>query len=369
MSYRNEFTSEKEYGGYFVSILKGFSEYLNATLEISDSSRNMQELMNLLQRNEIDFATELSTFVNIETISDVFAISKLGTIVPFPSEVDRKLYIIKPLDWDVWTLYLVSIFYLGSYLYLLLNRKDLTKCFCLVLQGLLSQSLKHRRTSNPRRLESMLLFITVLGFLSITWYNAMLGSFLTSVVRDKPVDTWNSILSSGLKIGTVDLEYSLFVKHHSDDPRLKAMKPLSSIDLSIMRYSFNDSMGYTLAADTWEFLFKPIQQYLGIKRLMLSKADITSFFLAMNMAENSIYKEEFNKYMHRIKDVGLFRHWCKHSLIENLKSKLFLKAESESVINVLKLDYFLYVWVGFGIGYSVGFLVFFLEIYMFNKLK
>lgn len=357
------FPTPGKFGGYFFWILKGFCDYINATMEIHQKSfQNYMDLTDQLYEDKLDFITEMSMFVNMESISDIIEIIQYTTMVPYPKPIDRSLYILEPFTWEVWILLLFSIFYLGLSLALVFGKRDFLECVSMALKGLLAQSISQKPKQNQSIFKINILGITVLGFCFTIFYITFLGSFLTSPPYNKPLDTWESVFQSNLKIGIIDKEYREFLNFNKNDPKLDYYKPLKYIDFVKRRLNFNNDIGYTVSTDSWEYFFQPAQEFFRVKKFILSKEAIAPSMIFLNMQSNSIFKNEFNKYLHRIRDVGLYKFWCKNSFIENLQSKNISRIREESPVRVLTLEYFDYVFIGIFFGYIFALVIFLVEI-------
>lgn len=219
----NEFPRTQTYSedvtfGYVGNLLHTFCKLYKGTLKILyDNSYDDEESLNFFDSHIIDFTNNYKHFDYLkDDITDVYLMSTVlelmpwTIIVPRPRPIKDQLYILKPFDFYIYfailiCIFLASIFSKGSFW---INFTDF-------FRTILSNSYDFHSRKNFQQFH--LLFV-IFGFIMTTFYCSFIGSFLTTILYEKPIHSLEDIKKSGIKILVNNRE------NFESYPELKAYK-------------------------------------------------------------------------------------------------------------------------------------------------
>lgn len=369
MLYRNEDMSI-EYAGYLNRFLQAFVEYINGTITYRNVS-DLNHALSLLSSDEIDFITETIPFTHTEAISDVIFIIHWGIMMPVPKEIVEELYVVRPFTLGVWISYVVLTFYLAMAINLVLrvktNANDFWKSFDISTRGILSQATQY--TDKVRLVSPLYMIVMLVGFVTTTLYSSFLGSYLTTTIYEQPINSWKQVVESPYKVALIDWEFKNLLSYI---PNRDLFEPLPLHEFLRRTYELtNNSCGYALSSDVWEFFVNPKQNHYNMNKFLWTKTGLAEYPFIINLQENSFYKENVNKFLNLVADHGLMKHWMQSSFLEirRASNDIFKYTADKDDIEVLTLIYFKYPLSFIVAGLALGFLAFIWEVFRGGKCR
>lgn len=363
---------ELVYKGYIINILKTFVEQINGifTPTIFYISNRFDEAK-IYKKMMWDFMTSFESptrsddltknLIELQSKSDVIDLLTWHIIVPIPGRIDdRSLYFIRPYNNKVIVLIMVLIIYTPILLHILKGRsfwQDLSDTF----NAVLSTSFNIHKKEEYFMVKFVFTILILFGFVLVNWYSALLGSFVTTFMYEKPLKTYEDIKKSGLKIVVNDedwdhLNTSGFTSHD-------IFEKMESSKAFMLQENFTTSYGYAQYGDRWQFYFTPTMKFRNFIKFLKTDIGLGQYYLRLNVRHDSIWIQELNSFIHRIRAFGLYNHWTESSYMDFLYLTLpyFKKPKIEESVRALELNYFKFVfclWFG-GVLLSGG--VFLLE--------
>lgn len=337
--------------GLIFHVVNNFIKFINGTVELSMyldiNEADLWTRSELLTINEIRERAPLDREIfsnSLEQVSLIIVISK-------PDFIQTYLYIIKPFSLLLW----ISCFgYLifGSavkFQTFKITKKNLSlwQIFDQLIRTLLAQSYSSTLTGFIN--SAIYLLEMLFGYIITVWYSALLGTFLTTYIREPYISTVNELKKSKFKI-MVD---SNIFNTTSGYDKIKDIM----IDGDLKRYG-----AFVVSSMQWD-LFGQLDNYYILKDFYLESSYLRHIF-----SFNSIYKSKFNRYIGILKDSGLYNFWKRNSLIampDHDKAEYIAELKSnfnyDDNLRVLNINYFLYPYFVWFIGSVIGIFVFISE--------
>lgn len=354
---------EIEFGGYLTSIFKTFIEYLNGTLEL-ELLEDMKECMNKIEARQADFVTGINPYSEIHTEHVTFVPYWLyyGILTPAPKKLKRFLYILSPMSWKVWLIYLIFLILIPFSIYICFSNININYDVYMYFEATIKSLLG--LTSNFsklyfRRVHIILIFF---GFISYTWYCILLGSYLTTTLYEKKIETLEDFLKSPYKLCFLDLDYRYLLEKIPEIPTKKAISLTSSEMVHYREITMNTSYGYATGSDLWKNFVKPLQKSYNLKKFVWNKHHLINYLIYIVLRENTFLKIEFEHFIYKIMDLGLYDYWTKKSFFEKKLSLQKIQYDVENNIIVLDLNYFTYAFYTLIAGFLLAIFVYLFEI-------
>lgn len=324
-AFSNEFPRTQAYSsteifGYFGNIFRAYCESKNATLKTIINKYTSSKNLNLLNKlTFVDFTNLYKSFeygqnkiLNVFLMSTVLELLLWIVIVPEPSPIKTYRYIFKPFDTYIWLTTLTSIFLISF-----LSKGSFSRNFCDYLRAVLSSSYDF---NSKIRITKMHFLFVIYGFILTTLYNSFIGSFLTTILFEKPLNTLDDIKSSGFKVLVNNrdnfLSYPKLQKYED------VFKNVSSAEFFNDANKMNDNYAFIAYGDQWEYYFKPRMEYLNRKIFLETKIIINYYPIYLEIKKDSIFRNSFNRFLHYVRDSGLYSRWTKGAFSEALQFKI-----------------------------------------------
>lgn len=383
----NEFPRTQLYNavetfGYIGRILHTFCDLVNASLTLTPMIFGLNKLK---QKQEIFkeasnyFATSFENLVynknsthDVQQMSTVLESMPYLVIVPEPVCLAPHSYLFKPFEPMVWYSVLLLIFVMSF-----VARGPFWKNFSDVLRAILLQSFRFHSKSWSSSLHMLLV---IFGFIMTTLYNALIGSFVTTTLYEKHLNSLEDIEKSGLKI-LVDDNENLLNSFPNISKFRNVFENVSRTQFFNQSYYFNNRYGYLEYGDRWEYYYKPRMRH--VKRNVFRKTDIvvTYFPVQLIIKDDFILKAQFNRFLDIIRDVGLYQHWTRGAFTEAINYKIkgipkvdfrlnnfnefyftdHMRLIDPPRIQALGISFIKYGLLEFGIGLFISGIVFILE--------
>lgn len=225
-------------------------------------------------------------------------------------------------------------------------------------------------TQSLRRMRGLFLFYIfnqTLGFIIVVWYSAILGSFLTTYIYGKTICSFVDIRAANLKILFPKLDFNILTNFEGIKDNLDLFEMTDITKMNHLRNHLDIGYAYVTLNDHWNHFALPQMRFYNDERFKATKILLAKGIAFMNINHDSVYKARLNRYIHIIKDVGLFQLWCEKVFMENLKHSVSMQLMTKSkdnVVKVLEIGYFEYLFIGWSVGLAFSCLVFVCEVYV-----
>ncbi|KAL5277532.1 hypothetical protein ACFFRR_002637 [Megaselia abdita] len=326
------------YGGFVVNCVKTFISYINGKTRIQQGESNA-----LPGEKGVDFISGLIPSVNKESISDSPFLLRWGIMMPAPKEINSMLYLKAPIDDEVWIYYWGNILFTSIMLSVAARDTDWFKHFGSVLKATLGQSFEY----HSERLRVMYILLIVFGFTIVTWYSALFGSFVTTVLYEKEIKSWDDIHNANYKITMFQQDFDTIkeiIMFRDGNYDLYDVVPSS--EMSRRTFALDNRYGYILGNDAWDYFLNPLQKLYNIKKFVwLEKDYIVDHLYYVNVEENSIFKDALNEFIHKAQSGGFFVHWFKYSFIEKRREKNEFVYQPDKVFRVIDVNFLRYGFI------------------------
>lgn len=301
-----------------------------------------------------------------ETVSDDIDFNDLIVIVPKAKPTKMELYLVKIFSLEIWILTFIFVFFASGAFALQqrIAKKKVTfwRVFGQIFRCTLEQSFPWPPTYD---LTSIFYCICIwFGFMLISWFNAILGSFVTSTLYDKQVLSLEDLKKYNIKIG---LNATFSVENLE---RYKDIEDLMVYHAD-SHYLEVGEQAAIMSDFSWDHVIVPLKRKMKQARdYVKSDIIIEKLHLRAFHRHNSPYQERINRFIGLIKDRGLFKYWC--ALNPKDHSDKILSGVppvyEEDPIKVLQLDFFLYPFCIWGAGLILSFIVFLYEIRGYRRI-
>lgn len=360
-----ENNSQTQYGGYLVWFFRTFVKYLNGTPQFQVEPKNLLGGMEKMNSGTSEFVTGFNALSSLDLMSNSLLILHWGFIAPVPEEINREYYIFKPFHEKVWIFNIILIIVVPIVLRIFLKGTDLWNHINLLIKAFISQSFKYSKKT-PRIIVSVFL---ISGFLTSLFYTTLLGSFLTTIVYEKPVNAFQELRNLGYHLFVVEHEYEVLLKHLVKvESNKEIFKPIELINFWENIYNLNNSNAYGIASETWDNVIYNLQNFYNIKKFFWVKNFLGSYPSCIHRQRNSVYEKELNRFIGLSLDHGLMQYWYIRAFLE-LKSAKLMKYNIEEKVRVLNLRYFMFIFYLLFLGIALSFIVFVFENVLFRKYK
>lgn len=369
---------EEDFGGIMMHILVDFQKKVNASLQFFTDSRLKIQGMSYISQFSIHAMTAFMPPFN--SIVD-FGFNQFGSypletfnliiVAPSPSPIDQSLYPLKPFSLSIWICIFLIILY-SSILIKLSTKSKITfgRHFTTILRLAFAQPVD--LCHNDAFISLFVIFVIVFGFIINVWFGSILGSFMTTSLKEPPLKTFEDIRRKGLKIASpnttlVDASFN-YITDYIRNKDLFDFFPFKNVTnlLKDMDHSF----AYAEVSNHWNYFIVPQMNYFDeIKFTKLEQNSGTSFIKIYFDNPYLFLKNSFNRLLLRIQEVGLYKYYTDLVFVECQRFNLinYNYVMPGPRIKPLILRYFKYIFIGwiFGIGFSL--IVFIFEIFKIYK--
>lgn len=372
----NEISKRYEYYGILSHVIENFIQYINGTPDFI-SPKELDE-RNITAHAPLEGAN-LTTYVQfVPSMSYsknmLICLLRSNPIEPYkvflvfnsPGQIDMDSYSTRPLDHNSWICIIVFIFY-ASILYTVSRRlikinKSYWASFSIVLRGILAQSFEMERTL-------VCIIVVVFGFMLTICYSALLGSYLTTLIYEDPLEDWSDVVEKNLTVMIMETFNKENIRNNI--PELGMYKDYIKYVPSQNRLYYGPvDPNRALIGNTgfWKYMMELQMKFYNTRIYRRSKFNFGRSFLFIYHEHHLKYKYRLNYFLALIKETGLYNYWCSQAVYENLKYKFYpnLTIRQESAVNILTVRYFRKIFIIWGSGMLLGSVVFCLE--MVKKL-
>lgn len=367
--------------GYLSRMARNFSKFINGTFQptvFNISTANIEANFDVMRRGEIDLISIQKFFIPSDpneffiyrqNASTTLGFHKIIIIAPSPQPLHTRFYFIKPFGIKIWLCLVFAVFYSSSLMATTMRlmgvKGDLSHYFCDILRLVTSQTLSFHSMRKMRRLPLFYALNQALGFIVILWYSAILGSFLTTCLYGTTIETFDDLRAANLKVLTPKVDYNLLTLFQGVENNQDIFESVELNELSYRRNRLDRRNAYMEVSDHWVHFAQPQMRYFNDHRFKETKVILAMGTSFMMINHDSVYKQQLNRFIQRVKDVGLFKLWCERVFMEHLQNDIEMELmfkSKENVVNVLEVGFFEYLFIGWAIGLAVGLLTFVAEL-------
>lgn len=371
------------YMGFRARILQSFVEFLNGTFDVIFNRKTHDVSYESLSSGAADFATiqyypppksNISNIIFRQNCSDSIDLYKVMIIVPTPERLHRQFYPFKPFTIEVWMLTIGLLFYTTVLITAVRptttgSSQTFWSYFGKIQRALFAQSFSY---SEERHHRKIYLLPILIGFMLTTWYNALLGSFLTTTLSETPIRCVDDIRKKNLTILCQDSVMPLWENMEGFTKYLPYIRPLDGRSLLLSELKLNRTFAFTEVSFIWNQIHLPQMKFYNDMRFKELDDVLVVSDIYMNINHNSVYKERFNRFIYLIRDVGLYKFWSENTFMDILKYKpldVSLNSSKIPAIRPIHLGYFLHVYWFWSAGMVCALIAFIGEIFMKKGVK
>lgn len=302
--------------GIMFHTAKNFVKYINGTMDLHIEINTNQEysskelIFDIVTKIFLmDIASRKLEFpLSSETLSNPLDTNDVLLIVPKASYIKRSLYITKPFPLVIWLYIIYGTLIFKITFYITKKDNEIWTIFNQLLRSLLSQTY-----SNPIpgfKFTIFYLLAMILGFITTIWYSTLLGSYITTYLREPQISTISELKRSNIKI--TSLGYGLELTTGFEEIK-DFFTILTNEELVQALRTANQSYGHLISSRMLEFS-RILEQFSIIKDFKLE-----SSFIQFYWKLTTIFKLRFNRYIGIIQDSGLYLHWKSNFFYESFK--------------------------------------------------
>ncbi|CAD7077915.1 unnamed protein product [Hermetia illucens] len=372
--YKAENGTERK-GGYLSKMLLAFAEKYNASLQIVDTVNffDKNKLISMIKTGEIDVAPNLILPTEVKTANS-YPLSKINDLLVAPQlkKVPRFAYLLKPFDLPIWVTLGSFLLYAalaeGLVLILIFKNIDFGKAFMSVSLGIIYQAVGGRLFERWR-FAIIHGQVLILGFILINFYLAILSSYLTVELYEKPPKTYSEIRESGMKIMAEKTSLSNYISFGGIPDGYEDLYFAVEVDELLTHvFSLNTSYMYGLSADRI-YLLKIQQSRLRKPLLSPTNILITEFIANCPVICSWVLRYKFDEFIFRANNYGLIWKWYIDAFLERDQIDLkgyrteYIEASTEAV--PLNFDHMSFLWNCLVFGWCISCVTFIFEKFSF----
>lgn len=348
------------YMGFLGRFYTSFVEFINGTFYVTNTTA---DFITATFTPEL-YRTKMTNKMAFQGLTNLLEHSALYIIVPSPEKLNRKFYPFKPFTPEIWLIIVGLLIYNAFFLTFVrrtTHHVDATQIFWYyfgnIQRALFAQPYFYSEPA--RNFMKIHVLIILLGFILTTWYNALLGSFLTTTLTETPIRSVEEFASKNLTIMMVDVIFDSVKRRKQFKKYLPYSRKNINLTVSNME-QFNKKYAYLISKATWNSFYVPQMNFYRDNRFTILEkiSNGPSFMLH---AGNSVYKERLNRFIYLTFDTGLYKHWHDHFFLDYLKYKpfdTFLEFTVDSPIQPIESEYFLHAYGFLAAGLFAGLVAF-----------
>lgn len=365
--------------GYVATILKVFCERINGSFTpvlIEDSQEDVDKKM--LSNGEIDFITTYYNFAsrnlskfyeNLQNVSETLELVEMTIMTPAPKEIQEKYYTIKPFDWRVWSIMFALWIYSSGSIAFVARKTSQTGDFSyflgIVQRAFLNQPFQFPKNNPFQAMKIFYILIILFGFIMNLLYSALLGSFLATQLKEDSINTIEDFIEKKKYVLLASSDYRIIESNFDMDYFGPVFEVVDRAYFRYQKSTLNPSYSYVEKTDHWKYFAYPLMKFHNDFHFQLTQVKLNVFNFYLNINADSLYKEELNRFVYLIRDVGLYQFWCGNAFLDNLRYKLypyFYSNQRGVTVDPLELDYFEWIFAAFLGGLTVSGIVFVMEV-------
>lgn len=364
-----------DYGGIMLRVILDFSQFTNCDLSIYYPHYMKAGGFDDFASYDIYGMTVFIPYMSFEDNFIYFQQScypldflYMFVVVPSPQPIHTSLYPFKPFSLEIWFAIAAVILY-STLLIKLSNSENIETgdYFTRILRLAFAQSISFKHDHPVLSLFYVL--NSLFGFVITLWYGAILGSFMSTYLNEKPIQSFEDLSERQMEIIYPDLgdynasfDYMPLITENRD-----LFSPYPSEQFANLLNTMDTEFAYLEDSSHWNYFIAPQIMYYSDPKLMSMNLVLGTSFSNIHFKFKSVFKKQFNRVVFLLKDVGLYNHYAKSVFYHNLKYDFVnhTTVDPVSKVHVLTTTYFSNVFVGWSFGLGLALIVFCIEI-VFN---
>ncbi|XP_017061942.1 uncharacterized protein LOC108101893 [Drosophila ficusphila] len=358
---------------------RAFVEYLdhhNASLQLTNPEQNLDpttsvNMIRILQLI-IDGYLEISLHPYVSTPANAVKSYPLliypnCLIVPVRNEIPRHMYLLRPFHLYNWYILLVGVVYISAALYWMSSKTEETSWEQRLGLSFLDAVTKILFISSPIRTYRptyrhfiVFFLLSILGFITTSWYNIQLDSFFTALVVGEQVNSMEQLVEQQQKVLVKEYEINTLLRHvepHLVDQVAPLLVSVNASEQVFALLSFNRSFAYPFTEERWQF-FAMQQQYAFKPIFRFSSACLGSPQIGYPMRIDSHLEPSLNRFTMKIQDAGLLTHWLVSDFNDALRAGYVRLLDNVLGYQDINVNTLRLAWFVLGIGWLLSALVF-----------
>lgn len=362
--------------GFDYDLVFGFSKFINAELIMLHAQQFKKVPKYDFRSREMFFDFEVPPYkLMMQKLKSTILTSRFSmiVIVPRPAEINQRSYIVKPMTSDVWMLLISFVLYTSAMMKLSFKltrrRSEFMNLVGEIIKPLVGQSVEFKQ--NGMMVTVIQVLLIVFSFMVNVWYLSILGSYLTTLLYEKPIRTVDDLFESGKPLALFADLYDDFTSKGNILEKVKDQVILAK-DLEEMNDLIWDDRHAFLTVDFYfDNMEYPEMIFNNHFSHMKTEIKVSEDYFELPAHPYSRYKEAFRRFYSLISDVGLEQRWTEMIFYDYLKNsdataKWHYHPDPESIV-VLRLKYFIYIYYLWMVGVVVSIVAFFIEIGWYYK--
>ncbi|KAH8381465.1 hypothetical protein KR093_005365, partial [Drosophila rubida] len=213
---------------------------------------------------------------------------------------------------------------------------------------------RHRRS---RSLHQVIMVMSIFSLIVVCFFNANLSTFLTKRPEINAIKTFEDLKASGLKVIYDDTFYGFALKNVEARISESQVVYMPNSVRARMLLALNSSNAYHTFDTLWEAIRKYQKYYSDVVLCQPAGLQIMEALpYHVMLPPNSIYLQALDDYIHRVRDVGIQRHWITASINNLIAYKT--RSQEYSQPTPLSCDNLKWVWYLLGVCYTGSIFVF-----------
>lgn len=309
-----------------------------------------------------------------EMQSNYLDYSKFVILIPRSKSTEKKLYLLRIFSFGIWsstlTFVIFASFVLSMHNVIRNKKANFWRAIGQFLRSCLGQAFPGGTTVN---FNSHLYFVSIwFGFVLTAWFSSILGSFTTTMLTEKQPRSLEDMRMQHIKLAVryplKESNYTkMFIKFEEAKDVIVFVNESEIISLAIHPKEYAISVNSVV----WYYFMVPLMEFYRNKYYIKGDFIMEDSFLRVIYRNDSIYKEQINRFIGLTRESGLYQHWCDIVHLEAMQMNLnpYDYHQENNVIGALGLDFFTYPYCIWTAGLICSSIIFLLEIIIHKSYK
>uniref|UniRef100_A0A1I8QC29 Ionotropic glutamate receptor C-terminal domain-containing protein n=1 Tax=Stomoxys calcitrans TaxID=35570 RepID=A0A1I8QC29_STOCA len=348
-----------------------FVNYINASYDESeidgheDDPVNLLEIIKMIELKQLEISMNSYTGILGLNIGSSYpiGINDWCMMVPYRNETPAHMYLQRSFRSYTWYLMCFSVFYiaLGLWLSTPPSRRDISLSLLQAICSMVMISPMRILNVSSARIRFLFVLLFIMGFFITNLYLTKMASFLTASPEVPQINTVQDVIDAKLPIMIATHEYEIMMSKNFPAEFMALMVPVSKGEMDKHRDKFNNSFGYSIQSDRWDFL--NIQQRFMKKPMFhLSEMCMGPFYHIFPMQKDSHLTKPLQKFIMTAFQFGLMSYWNTEAFADALYLDYVTIIVEEDIVLPLSLTFFRSIWMVWWFGLLLSGLAFSLEV-------
>ncbi|XP_013098187.1 uncharacterized protein LOC106081045 [Stomoxys calcitrans] len=348
-----------------------FVNYINASYDESEIDGheyepvNLLEIINMIQLKQLEISMNSYTEILGSNIGSSYpiGINDWCMMVPYRNETPAQKFLQKSFRSYTWYLMCFSVFYiaLGLWLSTPPPKRDISLSLLQAICSMVMISPLRILKVPSTRIRFLFVLLFIMGFFITNLYLTKMASFLTASPEVPQINTVQDVIDAKLPIMVANYEYEIMMSKNFPAEFIALLVPVSKGEMDKHRDSFNNSFGYSIQSDRWDFL--SIQQRFMKKPMFrLSEICMGPFYHVFPIQKDSHLAKPLQEFIMSAFQYGLMSFWNTEAFADALYLDYVTIIVEDDHVSPLSLTFFRSIWMLWWIGLLLAGLAFCLEV-------